>query len=322
MDENTKKQCSNCKCWRNPDDYIGKSGSKVKRCIKCREKDARQKQRPEVKEKRNERAKEKKYSQINRAKKREEDAEVYLAVAAKQQKDWRNNNKEHLSKYSMTSVNRRLCAIKGQANKKGYVWELTDDKAKLMMTTECFYCGYLDLETTVNGIDRMYNTVGYTPDNCVACCSACNFMKKALDALTFVERCRQISSNHGGPGETHTCWLPTTCVRFTEYKRRASKKELSFEITKQDFDDICSQSCEYCGRESKDGNINGIDRKDNDIGYQGNNCIACCYQCNISKRDIPYDVYISKCILVASKEHNIPDMPRCLYIMNRRVQKT
>lgn len=38
---------------REQKDFIGKSGNVVKRCLKCREKDAKQKKRPDVIEKRN-----------------------------------------------------------------------------------------------------------------------------------------------------------------------------------------------------------------------------------------------------------------------------
>ena len=322
MNDETKKQCSNCKCWRIPDDYIGKKGNTVKQCLKCREKDARQKQRPEVKDKRNERAKEKIYSQTSRAKRREENEEEYLGNEAEKMRMWRMNNKEHLSLYSTTNINRRLGAIRDQAKKKGYVWELCEEDAKSMMVSECMYCGYLDLDTTVNGIDRMNNTTGYTPDNCVGCCGVCNFMKLSLDAQTFIERCQQISKNHGGPGENTIHWMDSILVRYTDYKYRADKKELSFEISNADFDYICHKDCIYCGRSTTDCHINGIDRKDNERGYVINNCVPCCKECNHAKRDLSYDVFINKCIAIASREHNFPDMPRCLNAITKRIQKT
>ena len=37
------KQCTNCKVKREINNFIGKSGDFVKRCLKCREKDAKQK---------------------------------------------------------------------------------------------------------------------------------------------------------------------------------------------------------------------------------------------------------------------------------------
>jgi 5-methylcytosine-specific restriction endonuclease McrA len=37
----------------------------------------------------------------------------------------------------------------------------------------------------VQGIDRVDNSIGYTPDNCVPCCTQCNRIK--LDHLTYEE---------------------------------------------------------------------------------------------------------------------------------------
>ncbi|AGE48616.1 hypothetical protein PBCVAN69C_686L [Paramecium bursaria Chlorella virus AN69C] len=317
-----KIQCSNCKCWRPGESYIGKKGTIVKRCLKCREKDARQKQRPEVKEKRNERNKERNYSQISREKRRTDNEEEYLATAAKYQQEWSAKNKDHLAKYNTTNVNRRLSAIKQQAKNKGYVWELMDEEATTLMTTECFYCGYLELDTTVNGIDRMDNTIGYTKENCVGCCGTCNFMKKALDAHTFIERCRQISFIHGGPGELYDCWFSNKRVSFNEYNKRANKKNIDFSISEIEFNNICSRPCEYCDRRNNNDNINGVDRIDNDIGYTLDNCVSCCGQCNQSKANISYDVYITKCKTIATKSHDIPDMSRCINVVSKRIQKT
>jgi hypothetical protein len=73
-----KSQCTNCKVSREQKDFIGKSGGIVKRCLKCREKDAKQKKRPDVIEKRNKRQNEKKYYITHREKKRVENEEDYL----------------------------------------------------------------------------------------------------------------------------------------------------------------------------------------------------------------------------------------------------
>ena len=72
------KKCNNCKCWREIGEFIGSNGIEVKRCLKCREKDTIQKQKPEVREKRNAIQKEKKYYQAYRDKKRTEDEEGFL----------------------------------------------------------------------------------------------------------------------------------------------------------------------------------------------------------------------------------------------------
>lgn len=44
-----------------------------------------------------------------------------------------------------------------------------------------------------NGIDRIDSTIGYLKNNCVSCCSKCNYMKMRLDKKEFIEQCIKIS---------------------------------------------------------------------------------------------------------------------------------
>jgi hypothetical protein len=77
------------------------------------------------------------------------------------------------------------------------------------------------------------------------------------------------------------------------YLRRSAKKELEFTLTKQDFLDITSKPCFYCGKlpsmsaswQKSNGVYiyNGIDRVDNSKGYILENCVPCCKDCNYSK---------------------------------------
>jgi hypothetical protein len=114
-----KQKCTNCKVSRPLDNFIGKSGSNVRRCLKCREKEQRRlERRPEIKNKKNERQREKKYYIKYRNKKREKNEEEYLKYNAEMAKKWRDNNKEHLSKWKTKNFRVRFGAIKQQAQKK------------------------------------------------------------------------------------------------------------------------------------------------------------------------------------------------------------
>jgi hypothetical protein len=185
------------------------------------------------------------------------------------------------------------------------------------MMDACFYCGFLS-EDTLNGIDRMDNRQGYITGNCVGCCKTCNFMKKSLDAHTFVERCGHVSARHGGPGAPCDSWRDVIGGTFSGYKHRAAKKSLVFELTDSFFDELTSKECAYCGRPSTTSHHNGIDRIDNTIGYTPDNCAACCGECNHAKREIPADEFILQCKNIASYNHDIPDMPRCLAVISKR----
>lgn len=315
------QRCTNCKCWRSPADFIGARGSTVKRCTKCREKDIRQKQRPEVREKRNELQRQKRYDVAWRQRKREADKEAYLKHNAAVMRKWVQANKSHVKAWRTKNVRQRLGGIMSQAKTKGYAWALELPAAEAMMKAPCFYCGIAS-EDTLNGIDRMDSSVGYLPANCVPCCGTCNFMKKSLDALTFVERCCQISAHHGGPGKPCTCWSSQRGASYVAYRHRAQKKNMVFDLTKQQFDTLCAQDCSYCGRSTTGDHRNGVDRKDDTLGYTSSNCVPCCGQCNASKREMHGDAYVSKAKAIAALAcdtvQRIPAMPRCLLVIRKR----
>jgi hypothetical protein len=317
-----KRKCNNCKCWREISDFIGAKGNEVKRCTKCREKDAKQKQRPEVIEKRKALQNEKKYYQAYREKKREEDEQGYKKHCAEIMKTWRDNNKEHLTKWRQQNINYKFKGIKDQARIKGLNWheDMTDDFAKGLMMEDCFYCRRNDTEC-VNGIDRMDNNKGYERNNCVSCCKYCNFVKKSLDAFTFIERCIHIASCHG-QGDTfyEGAWQPHKRSTFTQYKDRAEKKGLKFDLDKITFENLVGGECFYCKRVNTPLHKNGVDRVDNTKGYIVDNCVACCSDCNTMKCDVNIDQFITTCKLVAANATNInvPDMPRCYQVIKQR----
>lgn len=66
-------------------------------------------------------------------------------------------------------------------------------------------------------------------------------------------------------------------------KARGYQNELTFE----QFKELSLRNCFYCGalpRKNARGIVrNGIDRKDNSIGYLMDNCVTCCLWCNRTK---------------------------------------
>lgn len=306
MDHGDKIQCSNCKCWREPDSYQGKRGI-VKRCLKCREKDTKQKQKPEVREKRNQRQSEKKYYIAYRENKRKENEEEFLKHNAEIMKQWRKNNSQHLSEWKTKNFGSRIWAIKQQATRKGITWDdnMTDIICKDLMSKACFYCNVIT-DTTLNGIDRMDSMSNYTVTNCVSCCKTCNFMKTCLDVNTFIKRCKHISKLHFDEGILYpSIWKDTTYkVSYINYKKRAERKNLAFLLTLEDFNKIKEKPCYYCGKENTKSHSNGIDRNNNDLGYTIDNCVSCCGECNYMKGMLLGEEFLEKCKSI-SKHHNI-----------------
>lgn len=92
---------------------------------------------------------------------------------------------------------------------------------------------------------------------------------------------------------------------YAEYSARAKKKGLKFELSIEDFEDIITSRCYFCGAlfGNKRGNKNtygnfeytGIDRVDNSKGYIKDNSIPCCTDCNMKKgaitKDMVYKLY-------------------------------
>jgi hypothetical protein len=106
------------------------------------------------------------------------------------------------------------------------------------------------------------------------------------------------------------------CLR---YKVDAKKRNLYFELTKDDIRKFSVGNCYYCGaapssehyaspirknpRNSSNGTYtyNGIDRLDNTKGYSLENCVSCCSLHNFMKSDLPLDVFINACRQVSDR---------------------
>jgi len=90
---------------------------------------------------------------------------------------------------------------------------------------------------------------------------------------------------------------------YERYRRNAAGKGKIFTITFDEFKHITSQNCHYCGAEPSQiiysrvaktpYTYNGVDRKDNSLGYEVDNCLPCCSICNYAKRDWSYEEYIA-----------------------------
>lgn len=83
---------------------------------------------------------------------------------------------------------------------------------------------------------------------------------------------------------------------YLEYKLGAANRGYSFNLSKEEFKILTSQNCFYCNTQPKQKSTraikngyyiyNGIDRVNNTIGYELNNCVPCCVNCNLAKRSL------------------------------------
>lgn len=91
---------------------------------------------------------------------------------------------------------------------------------------------------------------------------------------------------------------------YAKYRYTAKKRKIPFELDYNDFTQMAIQECHYCGRQPKtrvvyhvaklqnyDFFVNGIDRKDNNVGYIKYNCVPCCKTCNTMKSNMSYEEF-------------------------------
>lgn len=188
------KKCSNCTRAPQPmEEFINERGRECATCAKCRAKGKKSDTKPTRREYHNDMQRENRYDTSWRAKQLEERPEEYRKHNNEVHSNWRAENAEHSAKWHRTNVNPRLDAIKRAATKREIEWHMSDDEAKAMLVLPCVYCGWLDLEVRVNGIDRLDSAKGYTAENCRPCCKNCNYMKGTFDPKTFITWAKRIA---------------------------------------------------------------------------------------------------------------------------------
>lgn len=109
--------------------------------------------------------------------------------------------------------------------------------------------------------------------------------------------------------------------RLFDYQRSSIKRGHKWELTKEEFASLITQECAYCGAKPKRleftvhastlkdakakrrvkslEKINGIDRKDNEIGYTLSNCVPCCSTCNFLKNMMSAKKFIAHILRIA-----------------------
>ena len=80
----------------------------------------------------------------------------------------------------------------------------------------------------------------------------------------------------------HTLDYKTPPKYYTYRKRHKAKFGNIKMISENEFLEITSHNCHYCGVAGP----NGIDRIDSTIGYKKTNCVPCCKHCNYVKGNL------------------------------------
>jgi len=101
-------------------------------------------------------------------------------------------------------------AIKKSAKERNLSFNLTYNQyIKFTKIKNCYYCNNLIQWNPYNEhgknspayyLDRKQNKVGYSKNNCVVCCTTCNWAKRNMKFIDFINMCKQVAKNHKGGG--------------------------------------------------------------------------------------------------------------------------
>ena len=117
-------------------------------------------------------------------------------------------------------------SYRSRAEKKELEFALSKNDYKNITEQDCYLCGKKSTETNINGIDRVDNAIGYTFENCKACCKECNHMKNsyALDTLLAkIDSIKNTWSNKELPS------LPVQIHSIVQMAEKMTKEELQKE---------------------------------------------------------------------------------------------
>lgn len=254
------------------------------------------------------------------------------------------------------------------AKRRNLSLSLSKEEFEALLKSSCYYCNKdpenkvyaiykrkgirsKDKSTyeTVNGIDRLDNTLGYSVENSVSCCFVCNSMKSNIEKEIFLKQISKIYNNlqcerslivsKSKLMSTYKSFRDITLDsniginrRWNNYISSARKRNLEFNLTLKIFTSLLKSNCQYCGdmpynkvygynRKGKIGDrfqfLNGVDRMNNEEGYTLENSVSCCFLCNRMKRDFNLDDFLNK--IKEIKEHHLTNLPSDVIMYNNKI---
>lgn len=120
------------------------------------------------------------------------------------------------------SLRAKATNYKYLAKKRGIEWGLSTEQTVRLLSGDCHYCNchpsnsfsvilrsrprrsdgkfktlpQEEYNVFYNGIDRVDNTRGYLPDNCVTCCTTCNTAKLEMSLQEFTKWFNKLKENY------------------------------------------------------------------------------------------------------------------------------
>ncbi len=96
---------------------------------------------------------------------------------------------------------------------------------------------------------------------------------------------------------------------YNQYKFKGEERNYSFMLSFNEFINLIYKNCHYCNdfpnnvfkRGNKSMKYTGIDRKNNNIGYELDNCVSCCAECNWMKGTMNESSFLNKITKILKK---------------------
>lgn len=97
---------------------------------------------------------------------------------------------------------------------------------------------------------------------------------------------------------------------LSDYKCGAKRRGLIWTLSDEEFNTLSQNKCHYCGTGPSNTltepydtfTYNGVDRKDNSLGYTLENSLPCCFECNMCKGTMEYDAFLAWINRVSNNE--------------------
>lgn len=171
----------------------------------------------------------------------------------------------------------------------------------------------INFERTNNNRRRIYYNV-----ICKNCGAALVLRSDAIKCDTINGKCIKCRGNNISPTDN-----VIYNIQYNRYKQNAILRNFNFDLTKDEFNQLISSSCYYCGerpkevkslmRYNKTGHpiyTNGIDRIDSTQGYTINNVVPCCEYCNRMKLDYTLDFFYNHIEKIHNHHKSLTTIPR------------
>jgi hypothetical protein len=87
---------------------------------------------------------------------------------------------------------------------------------------------------------------------------------------------------------------------YKDYILSATKRGYEINLEFDTFSKLVVAECYYCGHKTE-GEVNGIDRVNNSIGYQEDNSVTACWKCNRMKHIYDKEFFLDKCKMISKR---------------------